>query len=71
MALSKGRAETQPVLFELKDDTLPKSEQTIAGRLSEPTSLVRTKRQSIFVPFQRPRSKMRGSFYRKRDDCSP
>ena len=61
----KAAQRPQPVLFELKDDTRPKSEQTIAGRFSEPTSLVRTKRQSIFVPFQRPRRKMRGSFYQK------
>ena len=32
---------------------------------NEPTSLVRTKRPSIYVPFQSPRSKMRGSFYEK------
>ena len=32
---------------------------------NEPTSLVRTKRQSIYVPYQSPRSKMRGSFYEK------
>lgn len=27
----------QPVLFELKDDTRPKSQQTANGRFSEPT----------------------------------
>ena len=32
---------------------------------NEPTSLVRTKRPSIYVPFQSPRRKMRGSFYEK------
>ncbi len=33
----KAAQTAQPVWFELKDDTRPKSQQTAAGRFSEPT----------------------------------
>lgn len=33
----KAGQTAQPVLFELKDDTRPKPQQTASGRFSEPT----------------------------------